>query len=165
MVAVLAKSGDTAGAQEYFQKARTIVTDLLANDPGNATYFMILRGNYMRMTDVLLTTGDVNGASEDACKELAIDDQILALNPASADAPRNQALAHAQLGKAYTLLASNPRMTVAEQQQNWCAGRSEYQKSVDIWQDMEGKGMLNQVDLEKRDEVARTLADCESALR
>ncbi len=164
MVAVLAKSGDAPGALAHYQKSMAIVQDLLAKDPRNVTYLMYLRGNYLRMTDLLLTTGDVNGALEDAHKELEIDDEILALNPGSADAPRNQALAHAQLGKAYTLLAANTRKSLKEQQQNWSAARSEYQKSLNIWQDMKRKGPIL-IDAEKPDEVAREIARCDAALR
>jgi non-specific serine/threonine protein kinase/serine/threonine-protein kinase len=164
MVAVLAKSGDAAGALTYYQKSLAIVEGLLAKDPKNVTHLMTLRGNYLRMADLLLTTGDVNGVLEDAGKELAIDDQILAINPASADARRNQALAHAQLGKAYMLLASNTRTTLMKQRQNWRAAGSEYQKSLDIWQDIKNQGTLSVADAGKPDELAKEVANCDAAL-
>jgi eukaryotic-like serine/threonine-protein kinase len=161
MLGVLAKSGDVVRARQYFQKSLAIVEGLLAKDPNNVTYLMNRRGNYQRMADLLLTSGNPKEALSDAGTELAIDDQILALNPASADARRSQALAHAQLGKAHTLLATNPQITLHEQQQNWRAARQEYEQSLEIWKT---KGLLA-LDTAKSEEVANEVVKCDAALQ
>ena len=165
MIAVLAKTGDTAGAINYYEKSMAILTELLAREPNNTTQLMALRGNYMRMADLFLSIGDTNGALEHARKELTIDDQMLAINPASADAHRNQAIAHAQSGQADKLAAKKPATPSDQQRQNWGNAGAEFRRSIEIWQNIAAKAGLAGTDVAKLDEVTKELAICEDALR
>jgi hypothetical protein len=69
------------------------------------------------------------------------------------------------LAKVYATLATSRIMTGAEQRKYWRAARNIYARSLEIWQEMETRGILTGEYAAKPREVAREIARCDSFLR
>jgi serine/threonine protein kinase len=70
-----------------------------------------------------------------------------------------------RLARAYTALATSTDVPTTEQREHWGAARNMYARSLDIWQDMQKRGMLTGEDSAKPQEVAREIAKCDAPLQ
>ena len=76
-----ANLGDTAGAAVSYRKALAIREVLAGTDPKNLDLLRELTPNYGKLSDLLWTLGDLQGAMENARKELALAEAVYQANP------------------------------------------------------------------------------------
>jgi tetratricopeptide (TPR) repeat protein len=159
MLYMLGRSGDMAGANEYAQKAMRIAEALVARDPNNVGKLALIRGVDERMADLYLRAGDGAAALPYARDELELNARMFAIQPANTNVRRSQAATHAQLGKAYKLVASAAGANDA--QEHWQNARAEFQQSLEIYEELKAKGVLVGGEAAKPEQVANELASCQ----
>jgi tetratricopeptide (TPR) repeat protein len=99
--------------------------------------------------------------SEKALSQLNATAQDLANSPQQS--MRGQI--YIRLARAQAALADSGNITPAEQREHWRSARNLYARSLEIWQDMQTRGILTGEDAAKPREVAREIARCEARLR
>ena len=70
-----------------------------------------------------------------------------------------------RVAQAYEALAGSGKLPAAEARRQWDAARAMYVRSLEIWQDMQRRGILTGEDASIPDEVTRRIARCEESLR
>src|SRR5262249_55248202 len=75
-----------------------------------------------------------------------------------------RAQVYMHLGQAYAAVATSKNVPSAEQPAHWLAARNMYARSLNIWQDMQKRGILTAEDSAKPKEVAREMARCDAFL-
>ena len=58
----------------------------------------------------------------------------------------------------HAALGAYPKAGAAEQRERWHTARAMYVRSLDVWQDMQTRGILTAEDAAKPQEVAREIA-------
>jgi len=152
---ILAKSHDRAGAQAYYDSAIAGYGRVMAHAPGN--YPPGLVPTYQLIATLAIESADTGKATRAVDKEMQIADRLLAINAANETARRNQGVAYLQMGQAHELLART-------QASEWHVARSWYQRSLDIWLDLQRKGTLIPRYAPRLDEAAQGVAKCDRAL-
>ena len=102
---------------------------------------------------------DVNSGVASARQGIKIDEELVASSPTNASARNTLALLYQQLGDSYAALGAKGG------KQHWNAARDDYQKALDIYQEMKNKGTLSGADARKPDELAKEIAKCDAALK
>ena len=75
-----------------------------------------------------------------------------------------RAQAYLHLAAAHAELAASKKTDTAQQQEDWCTARHLYQRSYDIWQDSQKRGVLTIENATKAEQVASEIAKCDAAL-
>ena len=157
------ENNDRASASSYYHKALDILEDLVSKDQGNAFLRRHLAYTYLRISMLLSDSDDLGGAAPYARKAISICENLVATDPNNSTARNTLALSYSQLGRSYSLSAVKAGV-ISQQKADWLDAKSWYQKSLNIWEDLKAKGTLNSADAGKPDEVAREIANCDSAL-
>jgi serine/threonine protein kinase len=165
MLYLLGRGGDMAGATEYENKMRALVDPLIANDPANSNYLATLRGADERMADVYLRAKDGASALRYALEELELNNKMLDLQPSNTNVRRSLAATHAQLGRAYKLIASHSPDASAATLEDWRKARDEFQQSLAIYTELKSKGALVGSEPARMEQVSGEIANCEAALK
>jgi len=161
----LAKNDDPAGARANFEKALQIFQELSAKDPMNAFVSYQQAQTCLKFSTFLSNIGDIPGSIEKALEAVRIGEALVAIGPDNNGASTILALSYLQLGKYSAMLASKPGTFVIQQEERWHEAKNWYHKSFDIWRNLKSKGTLSRVEVDKPDEVARDIANCDAALR
>jgi len=98
-----ANLGDSAGAAESYRKALAILEALAAADPGNIDLRRELTPDYSKLSDLLWTMGDPQGAMENSRKEMEAAQAVYRSGPN--DAANRLLLASYQMDHGYKLAA------------------------------------------------------------
>ena len=69
------------------------------------------------------------------------------------------------LAQAYATLGTSGSVAAAERRNHWRAARNMYTRSLEIWHDMESRGILTGEYTAKPQEAEREIAKCDSFLR
>jgi tetratricopeptide (TPR) repeat protein len=157
---LLMPKNDPANAVKYYDSAIAAYGSVTAKFPGNLPQG--LRTVYQLMAELGIKTKDTGRTLRSAQKELEIDARLLAADSANAGAQRNRGIAYRQIGKAHELLAE--RAPVAQGMGEWREARSWYQRSLDVWVDLQKKGTLIPMYAFTKNEAAGNVARCERAL-
>jgi tetratricopeptide (TPR) repeat protein len=161
---LLARSGDYAKALLYYRRALSLYEKVWSVAP------RIWRVHYRA---VFSRAGIAKMQANLGNKAIALGEcsKVSALLNEIPEVPesRLQSGARAQinmhLAKVYATLATSRIMTGAEQRKYWRTARNIYARSLEIWQEMETRGILTGEYAAKPREVAREIARCDSFLR
>jgi hypothetical protein len=69
-----------------------------------------------------------------------------------------------RVAAAYAALGASAKLGAAEKREHWRKAREMYARSLDVWQDMQKRGILTAEDAANSQEIARELARCDAAL-
>ena len=158
---LLAESGDYLQALSSYGKALAMYEKVSAVAP------QILRVHY-RVIFARAGIGKMQaklGKRVDALAECTKANALLNELPADPNiqwqnSMRGQLYTH--LAQAYAALATSKSIATTEQREHWHAARNMYARSLEIWQDMQKRGILIGEDPAK--EVASEIAKCDTAL-
>jgi tetratricopeptide (TPR) repeat protein len=157
---VLEKSKDVVRAMQHYEAAVAVYDDLIAKHPENVSSG--LRTACQLIASLSLDTGDVAKAQRYAQRELDIDEQLLKRDFKNVGARRNQGVAYMQIGRGHELLAA--RASAPKRMAEWREGRTWYERSAQIWQDLQKNGTLVPAYAKKPDEAAAGIARCDRGL-
>jgi tetratricopeptide (TPR) repeat protein len=162
-VATALGTGNRIEALNNFHKALQILTELVAKDPTNADYRLRWATTYLLLSRFQSQVNDLNGAVDSANQGIKIDEALVASSAMNVSARKTLAQLNSQLGASHVALAT--KSGASKQNAQWQAAKDAYQKSLDIYQDMQSKGTLSGADAGKPDELAKGLAQCDAALK
>jgi predicted trehalose synthase len=95
---------------------------------------------------------------------------IAAVNEMPEDPTHSQkssfrAQVYTSVAATHALLAGSEAATAREQREQWSAAREMYVRSLEIWVDMQRRGILPDLDATSAAEVTREIARCDENLR
>src|SRR5581483_2674563 len=105
------------------------------------------------------------GEAQESCSGALSLMQATALDPGNSAIRSFFADTYSDLAEAEATLAANNSTRADEGRLHWRSARSLYQRSLEIWQDLQTRNILNRADQGKKDAVLRNIAECDAALR
>jgi tetratricopeptide (TPR) repeat protein len=158
------KMNDLKGAVESFGKALSMAESDVAHEPNNRIKRIVMFGSYEGVGQTLLKMGDPARALENFRKAQEILEQLLLQDPTDPESRYYVANLYFYLGQAYVALAEQKKISAAESKLHWREARDWYQKSLDIYQDLNSRNQLPKKTLHEMDDVKRGLEKCDAAL-
>ena len=128
---------------------------------------------YFRLRAILLhasvgemqaRVGERVGALGEAARALELLGEI-AVDPSSATRSSMRGQVYMRVAATHAALGADGELGAAERLEHWRTARQLYSQSVEIWQDMEKRGILTAEDKTKPQEVAAEIARCDAELR
>jgi serine/threonine protein kinase len=160
--ATLARLGQPERALAYQRRALLMREELEAADASNVSKHWDVIESSAKTAHLLAVVGAGKAALE-ACRKTQ------RLTEATPDFPRDvyfrgyRAAAYAELGGAYAALAGREPAPAGRLSEHWREARSWYQKSLDIYQDLEGHSPSSKRYAHEIDEVTRGIKRCDLA--
>ncbi|HMV87469.1 MAG TPA: protein kinase [Blastocatellia bacterium] len=154
--------GDRAAALQNLKQALQIRRDLFKQDAANLQARAELHANLLAVADLILLTGDNNGALELYNEALAVA-QTPPLEQSS-DLYVRWRLADSYAGLSRYHAARAAVSPAAERPEHWREARRFAQQSFNLWDAWSQHAPSTNFNLRKREQAARSLADCEAAL-
>ena len=147
-------------AMEIHKKVLAIQQTLAGEEPTNALY----RGNYAialtKVSEMSLKFGSKAEALEGFQKASAIREELVAANPEYAVGRGQLAYIYKGLGDYF----ASPAEKTAKRAEDWQQAKIWYQKSLDIWTDLQQKKPLSVDDAKEPVELKQKIQKCETAL-
>jgi tetratricopeptide (TPR) repeat protein/tRNA A-37 threonylcarbamoyl transferase component Bud32 len=161
---LLAEGGHYAEALTNYRKAVAEQERLGAESSENlyARYGAILVR--ARVGEMQARLGDRAAALAESSRALELLDGI-APEPASGTRSSLRGYVYMRVAAAYAALGASASTGVAEKRARWETARALYAQSLDVWQDMQKRGILTAEDATKPQDLAREIARCDAALR
>jgi serine/threonine protein kinase len=156
------RNGDREDARKNLQQARQAL--LNASPAEMAQIGMDIHYLYLGVGELLMEMGDAPGALEYYQKALPLAEEAVAKQPALIHRRRDLAACYEGLGNHSVKLATAPGLTVENQGAAWRAARDWFQKSLALWRDWPQRGPSSSFNLNRAEQAARALAQCEAAL-
>jgi eukaryotic-like serine/threonine-protein kinase len=160
---LLAKLGDYAQALPYHVKALGMLEKLAADAPEDLVIRYRTIITRTTTAEVQAKLGNRSEAAAECSTTMAQLNEI-AEDPTNSALSDFRALACLHLADAYVALATSDKLSGSDRQKYWRAAHDFYQRSLNIWQDMQRRGILTADDADKPDEVTRGIAKCDAAL-
>ena len=161
---MLTQLGNKKEAFENLQKAMSIAQRLSAADPQDAQARSDLSACYQSIGESQVAFGDATKAIEDYRQAITIRERLSAEDARNAEAQADLASSYAKLAQAYIMLASSPKASTADHEEQWLAARSYLQKSSRLWGSMRKSGTLPGSEASQPDEIVRKIARCDAEL-
>ena len=105
------------------------------------------------------------GEAQEPCSSALSLMQTTTLDPNNAAIRSFFGDTYSDLAEAEETLASGKSIGEAERRNHWQAARSLYQRSLEVWKDLERRNILARSDQAKKDAVLQKIALCDTALR
>jgi tetratricopeptide (TPR) repeat protein len=156
------RNGDREDARQNLQQARQAL--LNASPSVLAQIGMDIHNLYLGLGESLLEMGDAPGALEYYQKALPLAEEAVAKQPSLIHLQRDLAACYEGLGKHSITLATAPGLTVENRISAWRAARDWFQKSLALWRAWSQNGASSPFNLNRAEQAARALAQCEAAL-
>jgi len=153
-------SANRREALPNYQKAVEIEESISTADPADTVARGDLSEDYMKLSDVSLKLGDSAKALEGYRKALAIREALVAKTPDDAEGRTQLARIYESLGDCFSTIAKNDKRV-----SNWQEAKRWYQQSLDVWNDLQGRGTLTSDYAKKPNEVKQKIVKYEAALR
>jgi tetratricopeptide (TPR) repeat protein len=156
------RNGDREDSRQNLQQARQAL--LNASPTEMARIGMDIHSLYIGVGESLLEMGDVPGAMEYYQKALTLAEEAVAKQPAQIHRWRDLADCYEGLGKHSVKLATAPGLTAETRISAWRTARDWFQKSLALWRSWSQNGASSPFNLNRAEQAARALAQCEAAL-
>ena len=153
--------------QEALSGLRKALEDQLANfakDPERTWSHRNIRRTYAVIGDLLLEQGDIDGARDHYRQAWEITEKLLTIHPNDPFLRRDEAYCYESFGQFHATLAARRRLPrgrriiAAREALTW------YQRSLQIWDEWLAKGVATAYAARRRNEAARSLAQCDAAI-
>jgi tetratricopeptide (TPR) repeat protein len=159
---LLRELGDQPGAIPYYQRAVDIYTKLTSAgtgppDPATSVQFSLLLG---KLAQVHARLGYTDKALAE-CKKASDLLEAVSIDPANLELVLGRALAYAQIGDAYSLLARDARTPQKLMKPLWRAARDMYERSLEILVELRNRDVLSAEELTQIDIISQKIAECD----
>lgn len=163
MGVLLSEVGEMAEALPHFRNNMAMQEKNLANDPENLStrYKLILANTQVGQTEAKLGNRE---AALDQCRKAVERLKEAPDDPANTYLRGLRARAHNYIGEAYSELATSAETAPSERAEHWRLARTAFEQSLNVWQDLQSRGVLAGDDARKPEEAARQIARCDAAL-
>ncbi|MCI0489280.1 MAG: hypothetical protein L0229_22025 [Blastocatellia bacterium] len=162
--AIMERAGDRRGAQQNLSQALEILRKLAEANPSNLGLQADLYTAWNAMGDLALRAGNTSVAQENYREALALAEKALAAAPAHLYSKWRLADSCSRMGKLHVAIASGRNRADGERAANWREARDWYKKAVDVWDRWSREAVSSAFNTARRDQAARSLAECEAAL-
>ncbi len=157
---ILAMTGKTEEAIQSYRQALTIDTALSLTDQENAQSKLDRANSLEKIGELLTQKGDWTGAQEQHRQALALRADVTKADKANADATLDLASSYVHLGEMSAKLAGQ-----SGQQAQWHEAKQQYQRGLDILQELQQRGALSQAAAGEPDRIKNEIAKCDAALK
>ncbi|MEW6125674.1 MAG: protein kinase [Acidobacteriota bacterium] len=160
---ILRDAGKSAEASENFRKALQLREELLEKDPTNYWKRWL-------MIEAAAKTASALALSGKGAEAMHYAEQTLELIEATVDESENadfqtaRATAYLEVAESYYTLATHAKVAASQRLTHFQSARQAYQKSLDIFADMQSRGTLSPLDAQVPDGIKKKLALCDAAL-
>ncbi|HSH38251.1 MAG TPA: hypothetical protein VK993_05650 [Chthoniobacterales bacterium] len=146
-----------AETTQHFQEALDIFTDIGAADPKHSDLPRQWALTHLAKSRFEVEMDKPAAAMASAREGIRIVEKVVAASAGDAAAQNTLALLFTQLGASHEKAAmNNPR--------EWANAKDAYSKGLTIYEKLEADGKLSAADANKRDKLAREIANCDAAL-
>lgn len=161
---MLSRLGDFPRALMGYRKSMSMRADDVRADPANLWKRASLIEANVKISKTLAKSGD-RAAALTECEQTRSMMEQTEVEPTNAAIRAFFAEAYADLGEAYSTVASDNRTPAGERPDQRRASCDMYHRSLDILRDMLARGILSNSDAGKPEMIAREIAKCESLER
>ena len=154
---------DSSESLLHFTKAREGFEKIAADAPSDLLSRIRVATCGAGVAGMRARLGEADSAQEECRKSIALLGAIKE-DPANAVHRSFRAEAYEYLGYAYNALATAAQGSPAETKQHTTAARDMFQQSLDILEDLRGRGLLNAADTRWARDIAGEVAKCDAAL-
>ena len=154
---------DTKQALANYRRAQTIRAGDVKADPTNLWKRSSLIEAYAKICKTLAKTGQAENA-ETECEITFSLMEKTSLEPTNVQDRSLFADSYSDIAEAYSTLASLRKDNLAERRKYWITARQMYERSFQIWQDLQNRGIISNANAEKPAAVAREIEKYNSAL-
>jgi serine/threonine protein kinase len=161
---LLARSGDYAKALSYYRKALSLYEKVWSIAP--RIWRVHYRAIFSRaaIAKMQANLGNKNIALGECSKVTSLLSEIPEVPESRLQSgARGQIYMH--LAETYATLGTSGSVAVAERRNHWREARNMYTRALEIWNDMQSRGILTGEYTAKPQEVAREIARCNSFLQ
>jgi tetratricopeptide (TPR) repeat protein/tRNA A-37 threonylcarbamoyl transferase component Bud32 len=159
---LLGESGSHGQALSYYRKALAEYEKLEADSSEYHRYAAIM--THAGIGEMHAHLGERDAALAQSSRAIALLNGMAA-DPASSTRSSARGQAYMRVAAVHAALGAYPKAGAAEQRERWHTARAMYVRSLDVWQDMQTRGILTAEDAAKPQEVAREIARCDDAIR
>ncbi|MGI9035543.1 MAG: tetratricopeptide repeat protein, partial [Pyrinomonadaceae bacterium] len=152
--------GQYREAVESQRQALDINKSLLAENPKNMLARSEIGDGYNYIGEVLEKTRDTNGALESYRQAAAVREEMTNADPNDAQFRQAVAESYQTIGRVSTILAAESHASRAARISQLKDARSWYQRSLDIWKELNSSGKLSAVDAENIAAIESELGKC-----
>lgn len=163
LAAPLERMGDRQNARENLNQALDILKRLAAQDEANVRIQADLYMTLQALGDFDLRTGNLSLAEEYYLQALALT-ELESANNSSVYAMWRLADAYSGLGRYWAAKAVGERAKTDERISCWQRARAWREKSLKVWNEWPTHAVSSVFDITRREQAARALAECDSAL-
>jgi non-specific serine/threonine protein kinase/serine/threonine-protein kinase len=159
----LLKLGSTENALAEYRKALPLFVKEADSDPVNLWKRAAMIEARTKLGMALALAGEMAAANEQCAKTFGLMNET----PEITDAYilPNWSLAFSRLGETHAFIASNAKFSKAEKQQQWQKAREMFTRSLQIWENMQRRGVLDASAEEEPRKVVREIERCDLALK
>ncbi len=155
--------GETAAAMSEYRQAVPLFIKEADADRVNVWKRAAMIEALTKLSIALAKFGEMTAANEQCAKTLSLMNQTAEITDAYV--LPNWALAFSRLGETHALIASNAKFSKAERREQWEKAREMFTRSLQIWQDMEKRGVLDESAADEPKKVLREIERCDFALK
>lgn len=160
----LVGKGNLQKGMQSLRRARQIYQSLSEADPSNALVRYRIGYTDLAVGDGLLKQKQYAEGMHSFHEALSIFQQLTENNPANNDDRRGVADAYSNIGTAYEVLAKTNRLSPSTRLQDWQTARTNYQKSIEILNDLKNHSAPLQQDSPDALKLRQNIAACDEAL-
>jgi eukaryotic-like serine/threonine-protein kinase len=156
---LFARSEDRRAALEHYRKGLAILEKISSDNPDNAEMKSYLADSLIKIGKVLAATGDATKAVDSVNKGRMILEALSSADAANIELRTALADAYAAAGDVQAKLAASRKSV-----DHWRAARSWYGQSLEVYNDLRRRNILQASSADKLDELTRKVTECDTAL-
>ncbi|HXF04726.1 MAG TPA: protein kinase [Blastocatellia bacterium] len=159
-----AQAGDLSDALASHRRALQYFEALMQTNPNDWQAAPRLARGYNYVGEILLKTGDLMTALDYFRRAVAVVERAPTYGSTSQPMRRQLAMSHFYIGQTYERLARRTGTPARQRSQHWRDARHAYERSLELWQEIQRQGVLPPEYASKPEETTRALARCNAAL-
>ncbi len=146
-------------ALSYYRQALRVSRELSGLKPENAEFRRDSQIYLRKVGEALIELKDFNAAIESYQESAKVAEELVAVSGENNEARLDLALINTRLGEAWSKLAQS-----SGRKPHWQQARQWFQRGLEGWLEIRGRGALPEEDAEQPERIAREIAKCETAL-
>ncbi len=156
---LFARSGDRRAALDHYRKGLAILERIVGENPDNAEMKSYLADSLIKIGKVYATGDEAAKALESVNRGRAILESLASADVENAELRTALADSYAASGDVEAKLATS-RQSI----DHWRAARTWYGRSLEVYNDLRNRDLLQANSADDLDEVTRKLAECDTRL-
>jgi eukaryotic-like serine/threonine-protein kinase len=161
---LLAQTGSHGRALPYFRKALAELETFDAESSDDLYLRFRAIMTRARIGEMQAHLGEHSAALAESSRAFALLDGM-AVDATSGTHSSLKGQVYMRVAAAHAALGASPKFGAAEKREHWRTARELYARSLEVWQDMQKRGILTAEDAAKPEELARNIARCDASLR